>query len=175
MLAAEDSRIRAWWSHRQGLDGSLTGKGPAEILARTGWARSVAGVGPYLTLFSRGGITREAVDRAVASLEICELPSARGCTYVVPASDFALALKVGQPFGDAEMKTARRLGVGDAEIDALCNAVKKVLAKEALSPDEIRLATDGAVRNLGEAGKKKGLTTTLPVALGRLQAEGAIR
>ncbi len=39
----------------------------------------------------------------------------------------------------------------------------------------IRLATDGAVRNLGEEGKKKGLTTTLPVALGRLQAEGAIR
>jgi hypothetical protein len=171
----EDSRIRAWRSHRQGLDGSLSGKGPAEILARTGWARSIAGVGPYLTLFSRGGINREAVDRAVARLEICELPSARGCTYVVPASDFALALKVGQPFSDSEMKTARKLGVGDSEIEALCNSVKKVLANEALSPDEIRLATDGAVRNLGEEGKKKGLTTTLPVALGRLQAEGAIR
>ena len=110
MLAAEDSRIRAWWSHRQGLDGSLAGKGPAEILAGTGWARSVAGVGPYLTLFSRGGITREAVDRAVASLEICELPSARGCTYVVPASDFALALKVGQPFGDAVQKNGGHAG-----------------------------------------------------------------
>src|SRR5262249_46473039 len=30
-------------------------------------------------------------------------------------------------------------------------------------------------RNLGEAGKKKGLITTLPVALGRLQARGDIR
>jgi hypothetical protein len=171
----DETRIRAWWSYRQGLDGSLTGKSPAEILARTGWARSIAGVGPYLTLFSRGGISRQTADHAVANLEICELPSARGCTYVVPAEDFALALKVGQAFSDSEMKTARKLGVSDVEIDELCNTVKRVLAKEALSPDEIRLATDGAVRSLGDEGKKKGLTTTLPVALGRLQADGAIR
>lgn len=30
-------------------------------------------------------------------------------------------------------------------------------------------------RNLGEAGKKKGVITTLPVALGILQAHGEIR
>jgi len=31
------------------------------------------------------------------------------------------------------------------------------------------------VRNLGEEGKRRGLTSTLPLALGRLQAEGEIR
>src|SRR3954462_1163121 len=107
----DPSILRAWWWHRQGLDGGYQGKSAAEVLASTGWARSVGGAGPYLTLFSRGGIGRKAAERALARAEIHELPSARGCTYVVPASDFALALTVGQGFSaDAEMKLARKLG-----------------------------------------------------------------
>ena len=53
---ADSPKLRAWWAHRQGLDGSLAGKPPAEILEVSGWARSVGGVGPYLTLFARGGV-----------------------------------------------------------------------------------------------------------------------
>ena len=169
-------KIRAWWWHRQGLDGRLNGKAPAEVLAQTGWARSVGGVNPYLTLFARAGTSREAADAAVADLQIYELPSARACTYVVPASDFALALKVCQATGEpSEAKTARKLGVPDAEIDKLCDAVLKALAKAELEPDQLREAAGGAVRNLGAEGTKKGLTTTLPVALGKLQAAGEIR
>lgn len=167
-------KLRAWWWHRQGLDGSLQGKSPAEILARSGWARSVAGVGPYLTLFSRGGIGREAADAAVAALEIHELPSARGCTYVLPAADFPLGLKLAEGF-DAELKVAARLGVTEEEINRLCEAVQKTLAEGPLDPDGIRQATGNASRSLGEEGKKKGLTTTLPVALGKLQPSGHIR
>ncbi len=100
------------------------------------------------------------------------MPSARGCTYVVPACDFALALKAGEAFGDGEMKTAAKLGVTDKEIDKLCDAVLKALAKGPLDPDAIRDATGNASRNLGEEGKKKGLTTTLPLALGKLQVVG---
>ena len=74
------TKLRAWYSHKQGLDGSLKGVKPAEVLARTGWARSVGSVGPYLTLFARAGTSREAVDAAVQKLEIHELPSARACT-----------------------------------------------------------------------------------------------
>jgi len=170
----DKTKLQAWWSHRQGLDGALAGKTAAEVLASTGWARSVGGVSPYLTLFARGGLGRAAVDDAVARLEIHELPSARGCTYVVPASDFALALRVGQGFGD-EGKLARKLGVKDAEIEKLCAEVLKVLAKGPLDPEELRKSAGGAVRNLGEEGKKKGLATTLPVALGILQAAGEIR
>jgi hypothetical protein len=171
----DENRLRAWWWHRQGLDGSLRGASPSQVLERSGWARSVGGVGPYLTLFARAGTSREAADATVARLEIHELPSARGCTYVLPASDFALGLIVGQAFGGAEMKTAARLGVTEEEIEALCGAVLGALAEGTLAPDRLRDATGGAWRGLGEEGKKKGLTTTLPVALGRLQARGDIR
>ena len=168
--------LRAWWARKQALDGTLQGRSPAEILERTGWARSVGGVGPYITLFSRAGISREAADAAVAKLQIHELPSARGCTYVVPRSDFALALKVGEGFGhESDMKVAKKIGVTDAEIDKLAGAIVKALGKDPLGTEDLREATGGAARSLGAEGKKKGLTTTLPLALGKLQAEGEIR
>jgi hypothetical protein len=96
----DKKKLRAWWSKKQGLDGSLKKSGIAEILQKTGWARSVGGVNPYLTLFVRARVSRQAMDTALANIEIHELPSARGCTYVLPASDFALGLKAGQGFGD---------------------------------------------------------------------------
>jgi hypothetical protein len=175
MKPSLNEKLRAWWSHRQGLDGRLTGASAADVLAQTGWARSVGGVGPYLTILARAGTSRDAVDTAVSKLAIHELPAARGCTYVVPAVHFALALTAGEPFEGAEMKTAAKLGVTEKEVDKLCDAVLKALEKGPLDPDGIREATGKASRNLGEEGKKKGLTTTLPLALGRLQVSGDIR
>lgn len=168
---------RAWWFQKQGLDGTLKDLSPASVLARTGWSRSVGGAGPYLTLFSRAGTSREAADAAVANLDIYELPSARGCTYVVPAEDFALALKVGQPASEVPLITAKKYcGVTDQEFDTLCEAVLNAArADRPLSPDQLKEACGGAVRNLGDAGKKRGLSTTLPLALGYLQAYGEIR
>jgi hypothetical protein len=167
--------LGAWWWHRQGLDGSLAGADPATVLATTGWARSVGGANPYLTLFARAGTVRAEADAAVADLAICELPAARGCTYVVPAADFALALQVGRHAPEAEAATALRLGVPRQEIDDLCEAVLGALAEGPLDPAGLKPVLGAAVRNLGEAGRKKGLTTTLPVALGLLQAAGEIR
>lgn len=168
-------KLRAWWFFRQGLDGRLQGAASAKVLTETGWARSVGGVGPYLTLSARAGIRRAEADTAVANVEIHELPTARGCTYVLPACDFALGLAAGEPFRAVEMKTAAKLGVTDSEIEKLCESVLSALGNGVLSPDEIRDATGGASRSLGEEGKKKGLTTTLPLALGKLQARGDIR
>lgn len=168
-------KLRVWWWQRQGLDGGLADSGPADVLDQAGWARSVGGAGPYLSLFARAGSGRATVDQAVADLEIHELPAARGCTYVVPASDSALALKAGQAFAGADMKIALKLGVTEREIDRLCAAVLRALAPGPLEPDELRDAVGGSVRNLGAEGEKKGLSTTLPLALGRLQAEGEMR
>ena len=170
----DTAKLRAWYAHRQGLDGSLAGRSSAEILERSGWARSVGGVSPYLTLFSRAGISREQADADAAKLKIYELPSARGCTYVLPASDFALGLAAGQGF-DSDMKAAVKLGVTLKEIAKLCDAVTAALEKGPLGTEELRQATGKAVRNLGEEGKKKGVSTTLPLALGQLQASGDIR
>src|SRR5271165_3345138 len=168
------TKLRGWYAHRQGLDGSLEGKSSAEVLERAGWARSVGGVSPYLTLFARAGITREQADAAAQKLQIYELPSARGCTYVLPASDFALGLAAGQGF-DSDMKAALKLGVTHKEIAKLCEAVVAALEKGPLGTEELREASGRAVRNLGEEGKKKGVSTTLPLALGELQASGDIR
>src|SRR5689334_22904785 len=170
------AKLRAWWFHRQGLDGSVRAARPAEVLERAGWARSVGGVNPYLTLFARARTTREAADAAAAQLEIHELPAARGCTYVLPARDFALGLKVGEEAAAAPMRVAVKLGVTEKEIDKLEHAVLDALSGgDVLDPDAIRDATGKASRSLGEEGKKKGVTTTLPLALGRLQARGEIR
>jgi hypothetical protein len=173
---AEDIRkLRAWWFHRQGLDGTMQAKSAADVLEHAGWARSVGGSGPYLSVVARTGLSREAIDAAVAKLEIHELPSARGCTYVVPACDYALALTLSQAFSGAEMKLAAKLGVTEKEIAKLCDAVLKSLEDGPLEPEQIRAATGKASRSLGEEGKKKGLTTTLPLALERLQNTGEIR
>jgi hypothetical protein len=171
----DEDKLRAWWSHRQGLDGGLEGQSPVAVLEFCGWARSVGGVSPYLTLFARAGIPREAADAAVAAAEIHELPAARGCTYVLPSRDFALGLRLSQGSDEAEIKIAKKLGVTDSEVQALCKSVLKALAKGPLDPDELRTATGDASRSLGEEGKKKGITTTLPLALGRLQTLGDIR
>jgi hypothetical protein len=170
----DPAKLRAWYAHRQGLDGALEGKPSAEVLQRAGWARSIGGVSPYLTLFARAGISREQADADAAKLRIYELPSARGCTYVLPASDFALGLAAGQEF-DGGMKVAMKLGVTEKEIDKLRDSVLAALEKGQLDPEGLREATGKAVRNLGQEGQKKGITTTLPLALGKLQASGDIR
>jgi hypothetical protein len=170
------SKLRAWWWHQQGLDGSLRGASPAQVLERSGWARSVGGAGPYLTLFARAGTRRADADAAVAALRIHELPAVRGCTYVVPERDFALALRAGQEFAGGDMRTARKLGVTDEEVERLGGAVLRALESGgALEPDALRDATGSAWRSLGEEGRRKGVTTTLPLALGQLQASGKIR
>ncbi|WP_370113860.1 DNA glycosylase AlkZ-like family protein [Streptacidiphilus sp. MAP12-33] len=174
----DPARLRSWWAHRQGLDGSLAGAAPAQVLARTGWARSVGGAAPYLGLFARAGSSRAEVDAAVAAEEIHELPSARGCTYVLPAGDFALGLAVGAGAPAGELAAARKhLDVTDAEIETLNAAVLAALETAAapLDPAALKDAVGEAVRSLGEAGRKRGVSTTLPLALGLLQSAGEIR
>jgi len=89
--------------------------------------------------------------------------------------DFALGLRVGAEFSSAEMVVARKLGVTDVEISKLCSAIVDALRKGPMSPDEIRDATGKASRSLGPEGAKKGITTTVPLALGHLQSSGNIR
>jgi hypothetical protein len=170
-------RRRAWWWHRQGLDGSLAGAAPADVLARTGWARSVGGANPYLTLFARAGVARKSADAAMSSMDIYELPSARGCAYVLPRQDFALGLQVGRDVPEADLRTLDKLGVDRAEIDRLCAAVMSTLESAAgpMDPAQLKDALGDAVRSLGEEGRKRGQSTTLPAALGLLQAAGEVR
>ncbi|WP_199922941.1 DNA glycosylase AlkZ-like family protein [Streptomyces sp. NRRL B-24484] len=175
------AKLRAWWAHRQWLTGgpepAHAGASPAEVLAAAGWARSVGGAAPYLGLFARAGLHREAVDAALAALEVHELPSARGCTYVLPAADYALGLAAGAGVPESEIGSAvKHLGVTRDEIEKLCLTIGHVLSPEApLEPAAIRESAGGSVRSLGEAGRRRGVSTTLPLALGLLQSRGQAR
>jgi len=173
----DTNRLRAWWAARQALPNGMVGASPSAVLERSGWARSVGGANPYLTLFSRAGTSRTETEAALANMEVHELPSARGCTHLVPRSHFALALKVGQGFGEAaQINGARKyLGVTDAEIERLCERVCEALDHGPKDPSALKEAVGDAIRHLGAEGKKRGLTTTLPLALGRLQSLGEIR
>ena len=73
------------------------------------------------------------------------------------------------------MKVARKLGVTDSEIDKLSEAILKALKGGPLDPDGIRKNTGEYSRSLGPDGQKKGVSTTLPLALGQLQVSGRIR
>jgi hypothetical protein len=169
--------LRAWWFHRQGLDEPQK-LGAAKVLEKVGWSRSVGGSNPYLSIHARTGASRAEIDNAVAKEEIHELPSARGCTYVVPKNHYAVALLVGQPTaGDSpDLVGAKKfLGVTEKEIEKLEKKVVDAISKEAKDPREIKEIVGDAARSLGEEGKKRGTTTTLPLALGRLQNNGRIR
>lgn len=170
-------RLRAWAWHKQGLDGSLQGKTSEEVLDHAGWARSVGGANPYLTLFARAGTSREQADKDVRALRIHELPTARGCTYVLGQRDYPWALQIGRDAAIAPFKVLARLGVERGEITLLEGEVEHALkeSSEPMDPKQLRDVLGDSVRSLGEEGKKKGASTTLPTALGLLQAEGRIR
>ncbi len=148
------------------------------MLARTGWARTIGSANPYLTLFARAGIGRAAADRAAAEVAICELPSARGCTYLLPAADFAIGLAVGAGAPRGELAAAiKHLAVTQQEVDRLGASVLDAVteADEPLTPQALRERLGDAIRGLGAEGKKRGMTSTLPLALGLLQSAGELR
>lgn len=170
-----NERLSFWWWSRQGLDGRLRGRTCQEAIQRAGWIRSVGGSTPYLSLWARTGATREVAETAAASVAIQELPSARGCTYFVAEGDYPIALRLSQGVKTADTSAAERLGVPPDEIERLCEAVYGCLQGRALEPREIRSELGGRVRDLGAEGRRRGVASTLPVALSHLQRAGKIR
>ena len=113
------SKFRAWVYSKQGLAEKLTDS-PGESLLRFGWQRSVGGAKPYLALHARTGASRESIDGTAAKLQIFELPSARGCTYILPEDHFRLGLAAGRNFGsNSDLALAKRLGVADEDVAVL--------------------------------------------------------
>lgn len=75
------------------------------------------------------------------------------------------------------MKVLDKLGVERREIKELEERTLCLLqeAQGPLDPKQLRDRLGGAVRSLGEEGKKRGASTTLPTVLGLLQSDGRIR
>jgi DNA glycosylase AlkZ-like len=169
--------LRAVWFQRQGLPRRLA-PDAGEVLRATGWVHTGGGQLAYLALHARSGIDRAAVDAAVERGDVHEIPAVRGCTMLVPAEDVALALHVARAQHDkGELAVARKhFAVTDKELDKLCRAVLAAVGKQPLEPKELHAALGPKlVRSLGEAGKKRGMSTTLPLALGLLNMRGQVR
>lgn len=169
-------QARAAWHARQGLLDPAD-LDPATLLERTGWARTLGGVDVYFALRARSrGLRRAMVDGAVASGAVRVVPAVRGCIYLVPAAHvdlvMALAADLARPRITRELDKA---GSSWEEVEDLVEAVREVLANGPLTTDAVRRALpEGAVRSLGEAGKKVGLSSPLPIALRELEFRGMI-
>jgi hypothetical protein len=119
----------------------------------------------------------EAVHEAVRSGAIGVRPAVRGCIYLVPRAHEALALRVAHLLSHKRIAREHdKLGLDDGELDALGEAVLAAVADEPLTTAQLRKQLpDDAIRSLGDAGKKMGVTSTLPPALRRLEFAGRLQ
>lgn len=169
-------RARAHWHHKQGLAEPLQ-VAVEEVVAATGWLRTLGGVDAYLAARARvPGLTRQRLDEAVQQSRLQVVPAVRGCIYLVPRPEVPLVLRIAQ---EQHRKRAEReyekAGIAPAELSDVGEAVLKALRKGPLSTDALRKALpEGTVRSLGDKGKKVGLSSTLPPALRHLEFEGKV-
>lgn len=171
------SAARARWSSAQGLD-VPTVEPIAATLERTGWVRTLGGLAGYLALSARNPTaTVDAVIAAVASGDIGVSPAVRGCIYLVPRAHEALALRVARHLSAKRIaKEQEKLAMDEAELDSVGEAVLALVAAGPLTTAQLRMQLpEGAVRSLGEVGKKLGVTSTLPPSLRRLEFHGRLR
>lgn len=169
-------QARAFWHRKQGLAAPRDGD-PADVVAATGWARTLGGVDVYLAVRARcPGLRRDELDHAVGRGALRVVPAVRGCIYLVPAGDvplmMALAADLQRPRTERDLE---KVGVELSEVEDLAAEVAKALADGPLSTPGVRKALpEGAVRSLGDVGKKVGLSSPLPVALRELEFRGEI-
>jgi hypothetical protein len=171
-------RARARWHAAQRLDREpAAGERLDDVIAATGWLRTLGGVDVYLATRGRVPSLRRAdLDDASARREVRVSPAVRGCIYLVPACDQGLSLRIADEQSRARQeRDCTKAGVPRSEVDEVANAVVSLLGRGPLSTDAIRKGLPpGTVRSLGEAGKKVGLSSPLPVALRQLEFDGRI-
>jgi hypothetical protein len=161
------------WFERQLLpprrDISIT-----DVVANAGWIPSAGGTGPYLAIRARiPNVTRQDVDDAVFErMEVLELPSVRDTAFVVPREDAGLALAAGRrSYADR----LRKLTIDDEELSSLGKQILKTLGDDTRTTDQLRRdLPSNSIRDLGDAGKRLGITSTLTATLKLLQAEGKL-
>lgn len=170
-------RARAHWFERQGLAEAVPGT-LDEVIGATGWLRTLGGADVYIAARARRpGMKRADLDAALDAGRVRVSPAARGCIYLVPAQHAALALGVAEDQHRKKIdRDLEKAGTSVKELTELGEGVLATLrAKGPLTTDALRKAApEGAVRSLGEKGKKAGLSSTLPPTLRELEFAGKI-
>jgi hypothetical protein len=161
------------WFERQLLP-PRHGLSIADVVDKAGWIPSAGGTGPYLSIRARiPNATRQEVDDAVfGRMEILELPSVRDTAFVVPRADARIALAAGRR---SYAERLRKLPIDASELSSLAKLILKTLGDETRTPDQLRRALPPTlIRDLGDAGKRLGITSTLTATLKLLQSEGKL-
>jgi Winged helix DNA-binding domain len=168
------AHARALWWQKQALAG--TTKGPlAALLGDSGWLRTLGGTDVYIAARARRpGMKRAELDAAVAAGDLRVHPAVRGCIYLVPSSAVPDLLALNAEAWRAQTeKDLAKIGKTIAVVEALAPAVLATLT-EPMTPDAIRKAFPGDIPSFGDAGKKVGLSSPLPLALRLLEFAGKI-
>ena len=168
------AQARASWWHKQALAG--TSKRPlAALLGDSGWLRTLGGCDAYLAARARRpGMKRADLDAAIAGGELRVHPAVRGCIYLVPAAAVPDLLALNAETWRAQTeKELAKVGKTMALVERLAPGVLAALAQP-MTTDAIRKAMPGDIPSFGEAGKKVGLSSPLPLALRLLEFAGKI-
>ncbi|MEA2336718.1 MAG: hypothetical protein QOE82_725, partial [Thermoanaerobaculia bacterium] len=161
------------WLERQLLP-PRPGVSIADVVTRGGWIPSAGGTGPYLSIRARiPNVSRQDIDDVVFErMELLEVPSVRDTAFLVPRADAGIALAAGRR---SYSERLRKLPVDRAELASLGKKIRKTLDDDALTTDQLRRAlSPDSIRDLGDAGKRLGVTSTLTATLKLLQSEGKV-
>jgi len=177
VLQFDRQQVRTIRLAAQGL-ANVPGQPVATVVARSGFVRTLGGCDAYLAVRARQRTLRRAeVDGAVERSELQVVPAARGCMYLVPRADVPLCLRFADQMSRARNeRDQERAGIQKGEVEQLAELAFAVLKKQGpLTTDALRKALpEGAVRSLGERGKKVGVSSPLPGALRWLEFAGRI-
>jgi Winged helix DNA-binding domain len=168
------AQARALWWHKQALAGSDR-RPLAALIGDSGWLRTLGGADAYLAARARRPtLQRAELDAAIAAGELCVRPAVRGCIYLVPASAVPdlLALNAEDWRRQTEKELAR-IGKTMKVVEALAPGVLAALTGP-MTTDALRKAMPGDIPSFGDAGKKVGLSSPLPLALRLLEFAGKI-
>ena len=166
-------RARAFWWQRQGLgaraDGSI-----ATVIGATGWLRTLAGVDVYIAARARvPGLSRAQLDAVVAKGELRVVPAVRGCIYLVDRGAIANLMAINaESWREAATRDLAKIKKSLKDVEKIAPDVLRAIGKGPLTTDAIRKVVD--VESFGEAGKKIGLSSPLPLALRLLELDGRI-
>lgn len=166
---------RRLWAAGQGLH-ERADESIAATLERTGWIRTLGGASAFVGLAARNATSSvAAVHEALGAGAIRVSPCVRGCIYLVPAEHQGLAISIADRISAKRFaRDLEKAGTSADELAELGEAVLGALRDGPASTRGLSKQLGDAVRSLGDAGKKVGLTTTLPPALRQLEFAGHI-
>ncbi len=170
------AQARALWWQKQAI-GDATREGSlGAVIGESGWLRTLGGSDVYLAARARRpGLARAELDAAALAGELRVVPAARGCIYLVPAGVVGdlMALNAEGWRKSAERDLAKA-GSSMQVVEELAQAVLGALDRP-LTTEALRKALPaGAIPSFGEAGKKVGMSSPLPLALRLLELDGRV-